>query len=93
MSVRFFDSHKTTGSNAAANEFVSACSCSDNNALLLILDTVFAVSIFVIIGLLLNSLHGISVIISVSIIVSIILIIRVILRTQFLKRTEPLKAL
>lgn len=91
MSVRFFNSYMTTGSNAAACEFGSACSCSDNNALLLTLDTVIAVSIFVIIGLLLNGI--ISVIISVSLIVSLILIIRVILRTQFIKRPEPLKAL
>ena len=94
MSVRFFNSYMTTGSNAAACEFGSACSCSDNNALLLTLDTVIAVSIFVIIGILLSSLGGIiSIILSAVGLVSLILIIRVILRTQFIKRPEPLKAL
>ena len=91
MSVRFFDSHKTTGSNAAASESASACPASDNNALLLTLDTVITVSIFVITALLLISLHSIvSIIISAAVIVSLIRMIRVNLKTQFLKRPKPL---
>ena len=91
MSVRFFDSHKTTGSNAAASESASACPASDNNALLLTLDTVITVSIFVIIGILVGSLNGIiSLVLSVGLIVSLILIIRIILKTQIEKRPKPL---
>lgn len=94
MSVRFFNGYMTTGSAAAANEsacvrFSSAC-----NAMLLILDTVIAVSIFVIIGLLVGSLNGIiSLVLSVGLVVSLILIIRIILRTQIEKRPKPFTAI
>ena len=94
MSVRFFDSYKTAGSNAAASESASVRFSSACDAMLLILDTVIAVSIFVIIGILAGSLNGIiSLVLSVSLVVSLILVIRIILKTQIEKRPKPFTAI
>ena len=90
MSVRFVNGNWTSGSAAAANESASARFSSACDAMLRILDTVIAVSIFVIIGILLSSLGGIiSIILSAVGLVSLILIIRIILKTQIEKRPKP----
>lgn len=63
MSERFGNSFNV-GSEASAAEFCCACSSSENNALLLTMDTVDAVSVFVAVE---------SIIISITRIISIIM--------------------
>ena len=94
MSARFFNGYKTSDSAAAADESASARFSSACNAMLLVPDTVIAVSVFVIIGILFGSLGGIiSIIISAVGLVSLILIILVVLESQFNRRPKPLEAI